>query len=103
MMKQAFLALKGGDWEEYKSICRIEVKGTEWAFDKIKEAFEKVAKDEATKLSTVEENMTRSADYLRRIIEPAGRGKEALRCHICARIVNLDVRTMVSPMFCQTC
>ena len=26
VMKQAFLALKGGDWEEYKSIFRTEVK-----------------------------------------------------------------------------
>ena len=44
MMKQAFLALKGGDWEEYKNIFGTEVKATEWAFDRIKEAFEKVAK-----------------------------------------------------------
>ena len=32
MMKQAFLALKGGDWEEYKSIFRTEVKATECFF-----------------------------------------------------------------------
>ena len=31
------------------------MKATEWAFDRIKEAFEKVAKDEARKLSTVQE------------------------------------------------
>ena len=72
MMKQAFLALKGGDLEEYKRIIRVEAKATEWAFDRIKEAFEKVAKDEARKLSTVQENMIRSTDYLRRIIAPAG-------------------------------
>ena len=57
MMKQAFFVLKGGDWEEYKSIFRTEVKATEWAFDRIQEAFEKVAKDEARKLSTVQEIM----------------------------------------------
>ena len=34
-MKQAFLALKGGDWEEYKNVFRTEVKATEWAFDRI--------------------------------------------------------------------
>ena len=56
MMKQAFLALKGGDWEEYKCIFRTEVKATEWAFDRIKEGFDKVAKDEARKLSTAQEN-----------------------------------------------
>ena len=52
---------------------RTEEKTTEWAFDRIKEAFEQVAKDEARKLSTVQEIMIRSAEYLRRIIAPAGR------------------------------
>ena len=68
MMKQSFLALEGGDWGEYKSTFRTEVKAAEWTFDRIKEAFEKVAKDEARKLSIVQESMIRSTDYLRRII-----------------------------------
>ena len=68
----AFFALKSGEWEEYKHTFRNEVKVTEWAFDRIKEAFEKVAKDEARKLSTVQEIMIRSTDYLQRIIAPAG-------------------------------
>ena len=72
MMKQAILALKGGDWEQYKSIFRVQAKATEWALDTIQEAFEKVAKDEARKLSTVQEAMLRSTDFLRRIIAPAG-------------------------------
>ena len=72
MMKQGFIALKSGDWEEYKSIFRDEVKATEWAFDRIQEAFEQVAQDEARKLSTVQDIMIRSAGYLRRIIAPAG-------------------------------
>ena len=45
---------------------------TEWEFDRIKEAFEKVAKDEARKLSTVQKIMFKSTDCLRRIIEPVG-------------------------------
>ena len=57
LMKQGFIALKSGDREEHKGIFRDEVKATEWAFDRIKEAFEKVAKDEARKLSTVREIM----------------------------------------------
>ena len=57
MMKRAFLALKGGDWEEYESTFRTKLKATERAFDRIEEAFEKVAKDEARKLSTVQEIM----------------------------------------------
>ena len=68
----AFFALKSGEWEEYFHTFRNEVKVTEWAFDRIKEAFEKVAKDEARKLSTVQEIMIRSTDYLQRIVAPAG-------------------------------
>ena len=82
MMKQGFLALKSGDWDEYKGIFSVEVKAAEWAFDRIKEPFEKVAKDEARKLSIVQEIVIRSTDYLRRIISPGS--KETLRCHTCA-------------------
>ena len=39
-MKKGFTALKSGDWEEYKGIFRVEVKATQWAFDRTKEAFE---------------------------------------------------------------
>ena len=39
--------VKGGDWEEYKSIFKVEIRATEWAFERTLEAFEKVAKDEA--------------------------------------------------------
>ena len=81
MMKQAFPALKGGYWEEYNSIFRNEVKATEWPFDRIKEAFEEVAKDEASKLSTVQEIMIRSTDYLRRIVALAG-GRARRRCDV---------------------
>ena len=34
MMKQGFVALKSGDWEEYKNTFRKEVKVTEWDFDR---------------------------------------------------------------------
>ena len=71
MMKQGFVALKSGDWEEYRSIFRTELKTTEWAFDGTQEAFEQVAQDEAGKLSVVQEIMSRSTGYLRRIIAPA--------------------------------
>ena len=48
------------------------MKASEWAFDRIKEAFEQVAQDEAEKVSIVQEIMIRSTDYLRRIIAPVG-------------------------------
>ena len=71
------------DWEEYKSIFRTEVKATERAFDRMKEAVEKVAKDEARKLSTVQEIMIRSTDYLRRIIAPAGAQGGVIMSYLC--------------------
>ena len=49
-----------------------EVQATEWAFDRIKEAFEQVAQDEAGKLSIVPKIVSRSTDYLWRIIAPVG-------------------------------
>ena len=73
MMKQSIPCVdREGTGEEYKSNFRTEVKATEWAFDRIMEAFEKVGKVEARNLSTVPEIMIRSTDYLRRIIAPAG-------------------------------
>ena len=72
MMKQCFIALKSGNWEEHKTNFRAEVNATEWASDTIIEAFEQVALDEARKLSIVQEITIRSTDNLRRITAPAG-------------------------------
>ena len=64
-----------------KKSLRSEVTVSEWAFDRTKEAFEKVAKDEARKLSTVQEIMIRSTDYLH---APAkGQGGVTMSC-LCA-------------------
>ena len=48
------------------------MKASEWAFDRIKEAFELVAQDETENMSIVQEIMLRSTEYLRRIIAPVG-------------------------------
>ena len=40
MMMQGFLALKSGDLEEFQNTFRNEVNVSEWASDRIKEAFE---------------------------------------------------------------
>ena len=48
------------------------MKASEWAFVRIKEAFDLVAQDEARKVSVVQEIMFKSTDYLRRIIAPVG-------------------------------
>ena len=46
-MKHGFFALKNGEWEEYKNTFRKEVNVTEWAFGRIKQAFEKGGEGES--------------------------------------------------------
>ena len=48
------------------------MEASEWAFDRIKEAFELEAQDEAETMSTAQGIMLRSTDCLRRIIAPVG-------------------------------
>ena len=64
------------------------MKASEWAFDRIKEAFELVAKDETEKMSIV--IMLRSTDYLRRIIGKL-EDKEKSQCHTCARTATVSL------------
>ena len=83
MMRHGFFALKSGEWEDNKNTFRNEVKVAEWAFDRIKEAPEKVAKDEARKLSTVQKIMMVSTDYLRRIIAQAEKQGAVTMSYVC--------------------
>ena len=62
MMKKGFTALKNGTSEEYKETFKEKMKASERAFDRIKEAFDMVAKDEVEKMSIVHEIMLRSTD-----------------------------------------
>ena len=91
MMKQGFLVLKIGEWEEYKNTFRKEEKVSEWAFDRIEEAFEKVAK----KLSTVKEIMIISTDYLRRIIAPAGGARRRYESYVCPHCKSFPLEDYV--------
>ena len=89
MMKQGFLAMRSGEWEGFfKNTFRKEVIVTEWASNRIKEAFEKVVKDEAKKLSTVKDIMITA--QIACDASSRQRGKEALRCRTFARIVTVS-------------
>ena len=59
------------------------MKASEWAFDRIKEAFEQVAQDEAEKVSVVQEIMLSSTDYLRRVIAPVGGREGVTMSYLC--------------------
>ena len=76
-------ALKNGTWEEYKETFRKKMKASEWAFDRMKEAFELVAQDETENVSIVQEIMLRSTDYLWRIIGKVGGQGGLTMCYLC--------------------
>ena len=59
------------------------MKASEWASDRIKEAFELVAQDEAEKMSIVQEIMIRNTEYLRRITAPVGRQGGVTMSYLC--------------------
>ena len=67
MMKKGFTALKNGTWEEYKENFKEKMRASEWAFDRKKEAFNLVAKDDCG------ESLRPSED------------KEVSQCRTCAR------------------
>ena len=71
-MRCGYYALEDGDSEEYKSISKVEIRATEWAFERIREALEKVTQDEAGSLNIVQRTLQKSTDFLRRVIAPAG-------------------------------
>ena len=86
MMMQGYIALKSGEWEQFffkKTLSGMKWKVSEWAFDRIKEVFEKVAKDESRKLTNVQEKLCQKVQTtcgaLPAHYRASGRGKEALR------------------------
>ena len=53
-------------------IFKVEIGATEWTFERIREAFEKVTKDEVGSLNIEQGIMLKRTDFLRRVIAPAG-------------------------------
>ena len=64
MMRQSYLAMRNGCWEEFKESYREEEKSSEWTLERIREAYEQVAKHEIGRLGTVQENLRKSTDFL---------------------------------------
>ena len=71
------------------------MKASEWAFDRIEEAFELVAQDEAEKMSIVKEIMLRSTEYLRRIIAPVGGQGGVTMSYLCPHCNSLPLEDYV--------
>ena len=100
-MMKSFTALEDGNWEEYKATFRRKMKASEWAFDRIKEAFRKVAQDEAEKVSFVQEIMLRSTDYMRRITAPVGGQGGVTMSYLCPHCNSFPLGRLLLVGFCE--
>ena len=74
-MRRGYLAMKNGSWEDLKERYRKEGKSFERAFEGIREAHEKVAKDEIGRFGIVQEILRKSTEFLRRIIAQVWNGE----------------------------
>ena len=72
MMRKSFFATRDGSWEEFRKGCSEKEKASEWTLEKIREAYEKVAREEIGRLGIVQEMLRKSTDLLRRIVAPVG-------------------------------
>ena len=75
VMRRGYLAMKNGCWEAFQERYRKEGKSSEWTFEGIREAHEKVAKDEIGRFGIVQEIQRKSTEFLRRIIAPVWNGR----------------------------
>ena len=89
MMRRGHLAMKNGCWKDLKERYRKEGKSSEWTFEGIREAHEKVAKDEIGRLGIVQEILKKSTEFLRRIIAPVDGMVESL-CRMFAHIATVS-------------
>ena len=46
IMPKSFIAMRDDRWEEFRNGCREKEKSPEWTLEKIREAYQKVAKEE---------------------------------------------------------
>ena len=68
MMRKSYIVTRDGSWEEFKERHKAKEKSSGWTLEKIREAYEKVAREEIGRLGIVREILRKSTDFLRRII-----------------------------------
>ena len=69
-MRRAYNAMKHGNWESFKEEYRMEGHLCEWTFERIREAYEKVAMDDIRRRSIAQDTLSKCTDFSRRIIAP---------------------------------
>ena len=78
-------------WEEFRKGCKEEEKSSAWTLEQMREACEKVAKEEIGRLGTVQENLRKSKDFLRRIIAPVGGKGGVTLSYICPHCISFSL------------
>ena len=99
MMKKGFNASKNGTWEKRKETFKKKMRTSEWGFDRIKEAFDLVAKDGAEKMSIVQEIMLKSTDHVRQIIAPVGGQGSVTMSYLCPNCNSFTLEDYVWWVF----
>ena len=72
-----------------------KMRASEWAFDRMKEAFDLVAQDEARKVSVVQEIMFKSTDTCA-VSSHQSEDKEVSQCRTCARTATVSLWKITS-------
>ena len=90
MVKKGFTSLKNGTWEEYKETFKEKMKASEWTFDRVKEAFDLVAKDEFENMSIVQEIMLKVRTTCGESLRPS-QDKEVSQSLTRARIATVSL------------
>ena len=67
MMRRAYKVVNTGNWESFKEEFQGKGKFSEWVYDRLKEACDKVALENVGWLSVAQEILRKSSDFLRRI------------------------------------
>ena len=64
MMRRAYNAGKSGNWESFKEEFREKGKLGEWTFERLQEAYDKVALEDIDRLSVAQDILRKSTDFL---------------------------------------
>ena len=64
--------MRDGSWEEFKERYREKEKSSEWTLERMREAYEKMARNEIGRLDIVQKIFRKSTEFPRRIIAPVG-------------------------------
>ena len=96
MMLRASYAVETGSWEGFKEAFRDTGEISEWAFDRIKEAYDKVASEDVGRLSIAQDILRKSTDFLRRVLAPVDGVGGITLSYVCPHCVTASLWRITS-------